>query len=962
MGIDGRENREAMEGYKKTAEAIDASESIAKAVETAENIEQKIEGFEKTAEAVGNIDKKAITDVTESGGKEKKEEKRKRKKAEKPKKTRRGLRTFLRILQHAALAAMVFSLIVTVACGTVRFQGLRSGGSFTDLAFSMNAGKYFEDSAVFHRILGYATADIIRYGVVCSQMETDGAFDGEKLVDVTAYNHRSEGLTGEYVTAVYKLEDLLKWQKYGFEFSVKDMTEAQAEDFLAKIPQVTVKEMAADTEVKPNVQYRIEDSDSGFVTDYQPASALAEHAYANIEIEQEIEVINPYVDEVEEYNSYSVLVNRYQTAEGKNIEDYVSDWEQYYALCDNVQAAAESLAYNYEEYVTGKEYFDLQNSNVRFLIEKKEGRNKKYYSNTMAGSKERDEIERLMEKVSREGDGVPLAERYLYYSPADMVYRTNTSIAESTVEQVLQQYAYAYPEDVKVWISVNPSYSAMDAFKQGAEYMPNLWQWAMTALFSGLLYLALFVWQTMMTGREYDEDGMKRIRLDAFDTIPTEGALLIAAGVFLLTGWVSVVATEIAGIDPTSLDFYRDAVRWDWFIALVLIGTFVADVIFTFFFYSLVRRIKAHTLFGNSYLRRILCRLKDFAWKVYDNGGIVLRTWVPYGIFLLFNLLMLVVFIAAGEMGGDLLMLLLFLFTCVVDVAVGMMLYRDAKERQGIAEGIEIIAGGHVDHQLATEGLHGDNKTLARSVNSIGKGIKEAVEISMKDERMKADLITNVSHDIKTPLTSIINYVDLLKREQVGSEKAKDYIRVLDEKSQRLKQLTDDLVEASKISSGTISLHFERINLTELMNQTIGEFSEKFEEKNLVTVMNVNTGNTVVEADSRRIWRVMENLFNNVYKYAMPGTRVYVSMDQVGKEERIQVSIKNISENYLNCKPEELTERFIRGDESRTTEGSGLGLSIAKNLTLAQGGTFEIELDGDLFKVFMTFPLAAEEG
>ncbi|MCX4338853.1 MAG: HAMP domain-containing sensor histidine kinase [Lachnospiraceae bacterium] len=948
MGIEERENREATTGYEKAAEAIDASESIADTVKTADS-----------------IDEREITGVTESdsnrgtAGNRKntrnREEKRKQKKAQKPKKTRCGLRIFLLFLQHAALAAMVFSLIVTVACGTVRFQGLRSGGNFTDLIFSMNAGEYFEESEVFHRILGYATADIIRYGVVCSQMETDGAFDGEKLVDVTAYNHRSEGLTGEYVTAVYKLEDLLKWQKYGFEYTVKEMTQEQADAFLAKIPQVTVTEMSDDAEVKPYVQYRIVDSDSGFVTDYQPASALTEHAYANKE--QEFEVINPY-EEVEEYSSYSVLMNRYQTAEGKNIEDYVSDWEQYYALCDNVQAAAASLAYNYEEYVTGKEYFEPKNSNVRFLIERTEGRNKKYYSNTMAGSKERDHIESLMEKVSREKEGLPLAESYLYYSPADMVYRTNTSIAESTVEQVLQQYAYTYPEDVRIWISVDTSYPAMDAFKQGAEYMPNLWRWAMTALFSGLLYLALFVWQTMMTGREYDEDGVKRIRLEAFDTIPTEGALLIAVGVFLLTGWVLVVATEIAGIDPTSLDFYRDAVRWDWFIALVLIGTFVADLIFTFFFYSLVRRLKAHALFGNSYLRRLLCRLKDFAWKIYDNGGIVLRTWVPYGIFLLFNLLMLFLYAALLGRGGE---MLVFLFTCAVDAVVGVMLYRDAKERQGIAEGIEIIAGGHVDHQLDTEGLHGDNRTLAHSVNSIGKGIKEAVEISMKDERMKADLITNVSHDIKTPLTSIINYVDLLKREQVGSEKARDYIRVLDEKSQRLKQLTDDLVEASKISSGTISLHFERINLTELMNQTIGEFSEKFEEKNLVTVMNVNTGNTVVEADSRRIWRVMENLFNNVYKYAMPGTRVYVSMDQAGKEERVQVSIKNISENYLNCKPEELTERFIRGDESRTTEGSGLGLSIAKNLTLAQGGTFEIQLDGDLFKVFMTFPLAAEE-
>lgn len=922
------------------------------------------EGKENTeaVELAEHINQDGITVVTESDNDGDREGKRKQEKVKRPKKTRRSLRTFLRILQHAALAAMVFSLIVTVVCGTVRFERLRSNGSFTDLIFSMNAGEYFEDSEFFNRILGYATADIIRYGVVCSQMETNGDFDGEKLVDVTAYNHRNEGLSGEYVTAVYKLEDLLKWQKYGFEYTAQEMTEEQADAFLAKIPQVTVKEMAADTEVRSNVQYRIVDSDSGFVTDYQPASALADHAESSTRQEVEIEIINPYAEEVEEVSEYTILVNRYKTAEGKNLEDYVSDWEQYYALCDSVQTAAKSLAYNYEEYLTGAEYFRLENSNVRYLIEKTEDHNTRYYSNMKANSSDRDYCMKMMEKVSREEAGaVQAAVPYLYYSPADMVYRTNTTIAESTVEEILQQYAYAYSEDVRIWISVDTSYSAPDAFKQGAEYMPNLWQWAMTALVSGLLYLVLFVWQTVMTGREYDEAGVKRIRLETFDRIPTEGALLIAIGVFLLTGWVCIVAIGIAGIDPTDLAFYREAVRWDWFIAAILIGVFAADVIFTFFFYSLVRRIKARTLFRNSYLRCLLSRLKEFAWEVYDNGGIVLRTWVPYIGFLLFNLLMGIAFFAMDAMGGGFMMLIVVLFTCAVDAVVGVMLYRDAKERQGIAEGIEIIAGGRVEHQLNTEGLHGDNKTLALSVNSIGKGIKEAVEISMKDERMKADLITNVSHDIKTPLTSIINYVDLLKREQVGSEKARDYIRVLDEKSQRLKQLTDDLVEASKITSGTISLHFERINLTELMNQTIGEFSEKFDEKNLVTVMNVNTGNVVVEADSRRIWRVMENLFNNIYKYAMPGTRVYVSMDQVGKEERVQVSIKNISENYLNCKPEELTERFIRGDESRTTEGSGLGLSIAKSLTLAQGGTFEIELDGDLFKVFLTFPLAAVE-
>lgn len=952
MGTEEREIAEAVEGFEKNAEKF--GEAVEDFEKNAEAVEEK---FAEAVETAETIEQNQIASVMKQGGeKEKGEEKRKREKVQKPKKTKRGLRTFLRILQHAALAAMVFSLIVTIACGTVRFEGLHGGGTFRDLFFRW-PGEYYEQTDFFNGILGYAAADISRFGVVSMQMETEGTFDGKKLVDVTAYNHRSEGISGDYVTAIYTLEDLLKWQKYGFEFSAREMTEAEASSFLAKTTQLTISAPDEDTDKTSTVQYEIVESDSGFVEDYQPASALGDHAGSRAE--QEIVVINPYVEEDKAVYEYSILLNRYKTAEGKNLEEYVSDWEQYYALCDQVMTAAKSLAYNYEEYLAGEKYFNPGNSNVRFLIERTERHNTQYYSNMEDGSSDRNECMRMMEKLSREEEGAfNVTMPYLYYSPAEMIYRTNTKITESTVRQVLRQYTYAYPEDIRIWISVDTSYPAMDAFRQGAEYMPNLWQWAMTAFLSGLLYLALFVWQTVMTGREYDETGIRHIRLETFDKIPTEAALLIAGGVCLLTGWVCVAAIEITGIDPTDLAFYRDAIRWDGFIAVVLIGVFAADVIFTFFFYSLVRRIKARTLFSNSYLRRLLCFLKDFAWKVYDNGGIVLRTWVPYAGFLMFNLLMLLINESLLGIADN----IILLFACAVDVFVGVMLYKDAKERQDIVEGIETIAGGRVEHQIDTEGLHGDNRTLALSVNSIGKGIKEAVEISMKDERMKADLITNVSHDIKTPLTSIINYVDLLKREETGSEKARDYIRVLDEKSQRLKQLTDDLVEASKITSGTISLHFERINLTELMNQTIGEFSEKFEQKNLVTVMNVNTRNVVVEADSRRIWRVMENLFNNVYKYAMPGTRVYVTMDEpTDNAERVSVAIKNISENYLNCKPEELTERFIRGDESRTTEGSGLGLSIAKNLTLAQRGTFEIELDGDLFKVFMSFPLAVEE-
>ena len=242
-------------------------------------------------------------------------------------------------------------------------------------------------------------------------------------------------------------------------------------------------------------------------------------------------------------------------------------------------------------------------------------------------------------------------------------------------------------------------------------------------------------------------------------------------------------------------------------------------------------------------------------------------------------------------------------------------------------------------------------------MNSIGEGIDEAVNTSMKDEKLKADLITNVSHDIKTPLTSIINYVDLIKREDIDNERIREYVEVLDQKSQKLKQLTEDLVEASKISSGNISIQLSKINFVELVNQTIGEFYEKLEAGSLQVIFKPQDQNMSIMADSRHLWRVIENLLNNVCKYALSGTRVYLDMhyEMVENVQKVIFSIKNISAKELNIDASELAERFIRGDESRTTEGSGLGLSIAKNLTIAQGGTFDIRLDGDLFKVIISF-------
>jgi signal transduction histidine kinase len=300
------------------------------------------------------------------------------------------------------------------------------------------------------------------------------------------------------------------------------------------------------------------------------------------------------------------------------------------------------------------------------------------------------------------------------------------------------------------------------------------------------------------------------------------------------------------------------------------------------------------------------------------------------------------------------------LLVIVIDIAAGAIIFISAKAREAIIAGINKISSGNLHHKVNEKHFLGANLVLARAVNQIGDTVSSAVEISMRDERLKADLITNVSHDIKTPLTSIINYIDLIKREKIDNDTINNYIEILDSKSQRLKQLTDDLVEASKISSGNIAFQMERINLTELVNQTIGEFSEKFTARNLQINLKADDENHYIEADSRRIWRVIENLFNNIHKYAMENTRVYI--DVVRKDSgHVELSIKNISEQPLNFSPAELTERFIRGDVSRSTEGSGLGLSIAKSLTEAQNGRFEILMDGDLFKVILTFPLLEKD-
>ena len=324
------------------------------------------------------------------------------------------------------------------------------------------------------------------------------------------------------------------------------------------------------------------------------------------------------------------------------------------------------------------------------------------------------------------------------------------------------------------------------------------------------------------------------------------------------------------------------------------------------------------------------------------------RIWALFVLFVFCEFVGLVLF----RYEFDLLMIFWLIEKIIFFLALMKILLDFGKVKRAGAE----IAGGNLEYKVETEKMLIDMADVGNSLNTIGNGITSAVEERMKSERMKTELITNVSHDIKTPLTSIINYTDLLTKLDLKDSKAQEYLEVLGRQSARLKKLIEDLIEASKASSGALKLDMEKVNASMLLMQALGEYEEKFRRKGLDLRVTGETSEMMVRADSRYLWRIFDNLMSNMLKYAQAGTRAYIDMTCDAGE--ISIIFRNISDTPLNITGDELMERFVRGDSSRSTEGSGLGLSIADSLVALMGGTMEIVVDGDLFKVIVRMPAA----
>lgn len=427
----------------------------------------------------------------------------------------------------------------------------------------------------------------------------------------------------------------------------------------------------------------------------------------------------------------------------------------------------------------------------------------------------------------------------------------------------------------------------------------------------------------------------EEIYLSWLDKIPLEILLFGYFLLFFVEAALSVICLSVISVDVNLC------------VMLIMLVGYFSVLSALYGAGTLLKRIKVHTFFKNSVTYRIL---KWLVQKYKNVKNTIASNKNLGGKIALYFIGIVTISILIGLIFKE--------FGILLDIVFWIWCYykimKEVDKFKQIHDATEKIYKGDTNIKLDESLYTGVLKELAVYINDIAGGFSNAIKESLKSERLKTELITNVSHDIKTPLTSIINYVDLLKQENIQNEKAKEYIEVLDNKSQRLKKLIEDLVEASKASSGNIKINKEVLNVKELLNQVTGEFEDKFNSRGLNIISKLPEETVYIKADSRYLYRVLENTYSNVAKYAEENTRVYI--DCILEEENtVVIYVKNISKDELNISADELMQRFVRGDKSRNTEGSGLGLSIAKSLTELQDGTFNIYLDGDLFKVAIKF-------
>ncbi len=519
-----------------------------------------------------------------------------------------------------------------------------------------------------------------------------------------------------------------------------------------------------------------------------------------------------------------------------------------------------------------------------------------------------------------------------YYWKYDL-NQIETSIPKMQYEEIAYKgFEEIQKQEYEVYTALREESTEFYAYELLYDFVVSTYQIApLMIVVLSILLIACIIYIFMSIGHKSGQDS---IYTDGMDKIPYEVIGIVSIILLIIEIYILIMSFEFIK-ERTSILLLNSGI-----VISILMGFFIYITIVTAGV-TTIRRIKAHVFWKNTVIYHFL---KFTLGGLFTNLSQTVKLLVQYGGFILISCILGVISLSVP-------IVILFLIAFWYYVFKKMLDYMGQIDK--VRQKIKNMYYGDIQNPLKENELYGELKQVARELNDISGGLSKAIEEATKSERLKTELITNVSHDIKTPLTSIINYVDLMKQEKIDNPTIQEYLKVLDSKSQRLKKLTEDLIEASKASSGNIKLTMEPLNVKELVKQVRGEFEDRFSKIGLEIIETFPEEDVTIEADSRYLYRVMENMYVNISKYALENSRVYI--DVIKTKGKIQIALKNISKDKLNISVNELMERFVRGDESRTNEGSGLGISIAKSLTELQGGKFDIYLDGDLFKVVIEF-------
>ena len=858
-------------------------------------------------------------------------------------------------------------LIVAILSGAMLITNLLSlmnlAGS-TDLPSLWTMSQQpFEESQEFNYMVENYMDDVLTQIRLENLFETDGMMNRNKEIDVMEYS-KNDTANGENVSGIaYSLEELINW---GEDFdSAESDNYAKNSVIVCQKPEGTYEYYYTSdfmTRVESGVFDIIMQDGSdvdGFLQELQNGKYTSSGFYNFDIVDMEGNIL--YTDC---WNFGSALIEKYAPQGAENLLQVVNNSPR---LNGKLSVIYDDLAYtlgniysDYQNYQMGFEHLEKGNTNFTYIYAnndtKKVVTNKTSYENYA-------ELEKNVQNLISEKDV-----KYMVIYPKLKDFNSNMNVSKSDKWEKLRSYSSEKKWNSVFAVAVDTTYTIQDQFYQNkVAYDNNIPYFKGTTwllVLSIILFLGATIWLTLEAGRTAEDE---ELHLNGFDHWKTEIAAVLIVLIWIVGSYIGIhfwngnIYTMINDI-PTYLkdggtyfEYYyargMDVSSAYMSASLYLPSLSIAELAEIYFYgvftlgcffmgyVSLIKRIKGRNLWKNSLLRVIV----RFIYKIYDNRKKTTKTVLLLcGFFLVQGIAVLF------RNGVTMLLVLL------ADVGVFYVVLNGLLLKEKLKKGIEEIALGNMEYQIPLQGLRGENLKLAEMINGIANGFHMAVEEAMKNERLKTDLITNVSHDIKTPLTSIINYVAILKQSDIADPKIQGYLDILEAKAQRLKTLTEDVVEASKVSSGNISLEYMDVDLVEMIQQTEGEMAEKFEARNLKMIVNLPAEPAVVHVDGRRIWRVLENIFGNAAKYAMPGTRVYADLKL--EEDTVDLSLKNVSEHQLNISADELTERFIRGELSRSSEGSGLGLSIAQSLTTMQGGTFNLYLDGDLFRVNIRFP------